>query len=111
MWESNWWRVEVTTHDGTLVAIEPGMLAGKGDLSPAEQHLIRDCAEHLLSFVGPAEPAPCFFCGGSGNVGVGGDSPAEECPLCGDMPNDADSRRASARSAGVQSCARPQQEK
>lgn len=26
-------------------------------------------------------------------------------------PNDADSRRASARSAGVQSCARPQQEK
>lgn len=27
---SDWWRVEVTTHDGTLVSIEPEMLAGIG---------------------------------------------------------------------------------
>lgn len=65
---SEWWRVEVTTHDGQLVAIEPEMLAGKGDLTDAELETIRGCARHLLSFAGDGEPMPfvplrCTECG------------------------------------------------
>jgi len=53
---SCWWRVEVTTQYGTtLVAIEPGMMAGKCDLTKAELGIIRRCAEHLLGFVGPSD--------------------------------------------------------
>ncbi len=68
---SDWWRVEVHTHEGQILAIEPGMLAGKGELSPAEHDLIRECAEHLLSFVGPGERryVICADCGADIVVG------------------------------------------
>jgi hypothetical protein len=79
---SGWWRVEVKTHDGTLVAIEPGMLAGKGELSPTEEDVIRECAEHLLGFVGPSEPAPCFLCGRSGEIETDNNGPIVPCLAC-----------------------------
>lgn len=50
-----WWRVEVSSHDGTLVSIEPEMLAGKSDLSEADMQTIRECARHLLAFAGDGE--------------------------------------------------------
>lgn len=50
-----WWRVEVTGHEGQLVAIEPEMLVGKPDLTEHERQIIRECAEHLLAFVGREE--------------------------------------------------------
>lgn len=55
---SAWWRVEVSTHDGKLIAIEPSMLAGKSDLSDADLETIRECARHLLAFAGDGEPVP-----------------------------------------------------
>ena len=79
---SSWWRVEVTTHDGALIAIEPGMLDGKGDLSPEEKDVIRECADHLASFVGPAEAPPCFYCGSSGEIETDNNGPIGPCPVC-----------------------------
>lgn len=74
---NNWWRVEVTTHDGTLVAIEPEMLAGKGPLDSTEEEIVRNCAKHLLSFVGPAYVV-CTDCGADMVVGY------EDQHSCGD---------------------------
>ena len=45
------WRVEVSTSGDSIVAIEPGMLSGK-ELTQKDENTIRNCAEHLLSFVG-----------------------------------------------------------
>lgn len=74
-------RVEVSVYGEPLVAIESGMLAGKGDLSPDEEEVIREAAHHLLAFVGTGEPVACFGCGNK--PGEGGDQPgAEACPIC-----------------------------
>ena len=45
------WRVEVSTRGEQIVAIEPGMLAGK-DLTPDDEATIRACARALLAFIG-----------------------------------------------------------
>lgn len=68
-----WWRVEVMTHEGTLVAIEPEILAGKSDLTPEDVETIRECAAHLQGFAGSPIPQPCFLCGEVEPV---------ECPAC-----------------------------
>lgn len=47
-----WWRVEVKLYDGTLVVIEPDMIAGKEGLSPKDEETIRQAAGRLLGFVG-----------------------------------------------------------
>jgi hypothetical protein len=45
-----WWRVEVSDHDGQIVAIEPGMLAGR-DIGAPEVAAIRAAIDHLSAFV------------------------------------------------------------
>lgn len=77
-----WWRVEVTTHEGLLLAIEPEMLAGKGDLSESDLDTIRDCATHLMSFAGDGSPKPCFYCDGSGEIETDNNGPIGSCPIC-----------------------------
>jgi len=46
-----WWRVEVSDHDGQIVAIEPGMLSGR-DIGVREESAIREVIENLIGFVG-----------------------------------------------------------
>lgn len=79
---AEWWRVEVLTHDGELIAIEPEMLAGKSDLSEADVETIRDCARQLLAFAGSGEPQPCFICGGTGIDGYDPEDRLVPCPVC-----------------------------
>jgi hypothetical protein len=45
------WCVRVSVFDDLVVSISERELCGR-DLSEADQDLIRDCARHLLSFVG-----------------------------------------------------------
>ena len=53
--EVKWFRVEVSDHKGCIVAIEPGMLAGR-DIGESEAATIREAIEHLTGFVGlPAD--------------------------------------------------------
>lgn len=77
-----WWRVEVTTHDGQLVAIEPEMLAGKGNLTDAELEIVRNAGWNLLGFAGDGRPQPCFYCGGSGEIETDNNGPIGPCPIC-----------------------------
>jgi hypothetical protein len=57
------WCVRVSVFDDLVVSISERELCGR-DLSEADQDLIRECAQHLLSFVGaprsadPAVPIP-----------------------------------------------------
>lgn len=46
-----WWRVEVSDHDGQIVAIEPEMLVGR-DITPDLRDVIEVAARHLLAFIG-----------------------------------------------------------
>jgi len=46
------WCVRVSVFDDVVVSISERELCGR-DLSEADRDLIRGCAEHLLSFVGP----------------------------------------------------------
>jgi hypothetical protein len=55
--DRKWFRVEVSDHDGQIVAIEPGMLAGR-DIGELEAAKIREAIGHLQGFVGPENPAP-----------------------------------------------------
>jgi hypothetical protein len=50
-----WWRVEVSDHDGQIVAIEPEMLAGR-EIGDAETEAIVHAVQNLLGFIG----APSF---------------------------------------------------
>lgn len=74
-----WWRVEVTDHDGQIVAIEPQMLAGR-DIGERERETIEAAIGNLLGFIG-AEPQPeciCTKCGlrhGGGYVAPPGEPP------------------------------------
>lgn len=47
------WCVRVSVFDDLVVSISERELCGR-DLSEADENLIRDCARHLLSFVGEA---------------------------------------------------------
>lgn len=46
------WCVRVSVFDELVVSISERELCGR-DLAEADEDLIRDCARHLLSFVGP----------------------------------------------------------
>lgn len=45
------WRVQVDINGEMVLAIESASLAGQ-DITEERAAVIRDCAEHLLSFVG-----------------------------------------------------------
>lgn len=46
------WRVEVSSYAEPILALEPGMCAGKADLTDDDRATIRECAFHLLAFIG-----------------------------------------------------------
>lgn len=48
---AEWYRVEVSDHDGQIVAIEPAMLAGR-DIGDRERTTIRNAIEQLQGFIG-----------------------------------------------------------
>jgi len=48
------WCVRVSVFDDLVVSISERELCGR-DLSEADKDLIRDCARHLLSFVGASD--------------------------------------------------------
>lgn len=50
---SEWYRVEVSDHDGQIVAIEPEMLAGR-DIGDREYETIRKAIRQLQGFLGLA---------------------------------------------------------
>lgn len=50
----DWWRVEVSDHDGQIVAIETD-LSGR-EIGGYEGVTIRKAAYHLLAFIGDPEP-------------------------------------------------------
>jgi ribosomal protein L34E len=68
--DREWFRVEVSDHDGQIVAIEPEMLAGR-DIGEVERKKIHQAIEHLQGFVGPDNPTPF---------------PIDGEPLCSDCP-------------------------
>lgn len=53
---SRGWCVRVTVFDDLVVSISERELCGR-DLSEADEDLIRDCALHLLAFVGERKEA------------------------------------------------------
>jgi hypothetical protein len=48
---SSWYRVEVSDHDGQIVAIEPEMLCGR-DIGDAERATIQAAIDTLAGFIG-----------------------------------------------------------
>lgn len=63
-----WWRVEVSDSAGQIVAIEPGMLAGRDVGCGSDDATIRLVVEHLRSFIGePAHP-PAPAADGAGEL-------------------------------------------
>jgi hypothetical protein len=59
--DHKWFRVEVSDHNGQIVAIEPGMLAGR-DIGDIERAKIHEAIGHLQGFVGQERPR-CEGCG------------------------------------------------
>lgn len=59
--DHKWFRVEVSDHDGQIVAIEPGMLAGR-DIGDIERAKIHEAIGHLQGFAGQERPR-CEGCG------------------------------------------------
>lgn len=45
------WRVEISTWHEQIIAIEPGMVAGR-EISDKDKATIELCARHLLGFIG-----------------------------------------------------------
>ena len=54
--ETQHWSVSVSRNGDNLVTIESNMLAGQPEFSDEEARVIRECAAHLLAFIGPAAP-------------------------------------------------------
>lgn len=50
------WSVTVHVDGQPILTISPNELAGKADLTEADEQAIRDAGEHLLAFIGPADP-------------------------------------------------------
>lgn len=69
-----WFRVEVSDHEGSIVAIEPEMLAGR-DIGPREEEAIRGAIDHLRGFIGQAIDE-------SNDVAADGELRLKPCPFC-----------------------------
>jgi len=73
---SDWFRVEVSDHEGQIVAIETEMLAGR-DIGDKERATIRRAIEHLQGFIGIGR----IFCPACGPI----DEPCEHVPTASDF--------------------------
>lgn len=58
--EKPYWSVTISIDGDRVLTIEPGMLAGIPDIDKYGDE-VRTAAEHLLAFIGPAEPEPYDF--------------------------------------------------
>lgn len=54
--ETQHWSVSVDRNGANLVVIESNALSGQPEFSDEDARVIRECAAHLLAFVGPAAP-------------------------------------------------------
>jgi hypothetical protein len=86
------WCVRVSVFDELVVSISERELAGR-DLSEADENLIRECAQHLLSFVGKRrgavpkrEPASQIVLCSCAVVTGGHRALNQACPLHGKQP-------------------------
>lgn len=52
MSKTNHWAVSVDRNGNNLVVIESNCLSGKPSFTSDEEQCIRDCAAHLLAFIG-----------------------------------------------------------
>lgn len=93
------WEVEVRLSGERILTIGHSHLSGLSDIERYGD-AVRNCAEHLMSFIGTGEPTPCFACGDSGQerwMGAAGEevgpcsvcSPQTiVCPICGGNDDD-----------------------
>jgi hypothetical protein len=57
--ETRHWAVMVHRNGEDILTIESNHLSGKPEFSPEDEQCIRDCAQHLLAFIGePPAPDP-----------------------------------------------------
>lgn len=90
MTEPAYWEVEVRVNGERILTIGRDELSGVSDI---ERHagIVRTCAEHLASFIGPEDTPPCFLCGGSEVELVNGGSGNVlelPCPICCEAESD-----------------------
>ena len=57
------YSVTVSKLGEPILTIERTMLSGQPEFSKEDEAAIRECAEHLLAFIGP-DKFHCFMCGG-----------------------------------------------
>ena len=57
------WEVEIRIGGERVLTIGHSHLSGIPNIDDYGD-TVRTCAEHLLSFIGSGDPAPCFACGG-----------------------------------------------
>lgn len=95
------WEVEVRVSGERILTIGHSHVSGVSE-PELERYaeVVRNCAEHLRSFIGSGEPTPCFACGDSGQerwMGANGEevgpcsvcSPQTfPCPVCGGNNDD-----------------------
>lgn len=55
------WAVEVRVDGVEILTIESGCYGGVSNIEDYAD-AVRNCAEHLMAFIGPSEPGPCFLC-------------------------------------------------
>lgn len=79
--DPRYWEVEIRVCGERILTIGHEHLSGLADIDKYAD-VVRTCAEHLMSFIGPEEPPPCFACG---NWGFEVDDAGNEtgpCPVC-----------------------------
>jgi hypothetical protein len=69
------WAVRVDRNGENILTIESAMLAGKPEFTPEDEQCIRDCAQHLSSFIGSGA-VECFC----ESFGPFGHERTDECP-------------------------------
>lgn len=76
------WEVEVRIDGEQVLTIgSSGYLSGDPDIQK-HADIVRECANHLSSFIGTGEISPCFYCGGSGEIVIDNNGPINDCPIC-----------------------------
>lgn len=76
------WEVELRINGEEVLLIgNTGYLAGDPDIAE-KADIVRDAAEHLIAFIGPEEPQPCFYCGGEVVIETDNNGPIVPCPIC-----------------------------
>jgi len=78
--EAKHWRVQVDVDGENVLSIETNCYGGVNNISEYGD-VIRECASHLLAFIGDSGKHICPECKGEKYVRVGIDE-YEPCPFC-----------------------------